>query len=140
MSSSGQSARLDMRIAFSASRTNPMGPVTEDTTITFDKVLLNQGDSFDIFTSHFVTKLNGTYLFTAHVLSSSDCDAYAWITVNNRPIVPMHGDHRAGYGTGSNTIIYHLVLEDHVWIQLMRNSSLLNDYSTFSGHLIYEDL
>ena len=109
------------------------------TTITFDKVLLNQGENFDVYTSHFVAKINGTYLFIAHVLSSTDNDAYAWLTINNRPLVPMHGDHRSGYGTGSNTVIYHLVQEDHVWVQLMKNSSLLNDFSTFSGYLIYED-
>jgi hypothetical protein len=58
--------------------------------------------------------------------------------VNGHHKVPIHGDHRSGFGTGSNTIILSLVEEDHVWIQLVKNSSLLNDFSTFSGYLIFE--
>lgn len=136
----GEPAVLPPSIAFSASRSSPLGPVREETIITYDQVFLNLGDSFDIFSSHFVCKVNGTYLFTAHILGTQNNDAYAWIMFNGQPMVPMHGDHRAGYGTGSNTLIYHLVRDDHVWVQLMKNSSLLNDYSTFSGYLIYKDV
>lgn len=136
----GEPAVLPPSIAFSASRSSPLGPVREETIITYDQVFLNLGDSFDIFSSHFVCKVNGTYLFTAHILGTQNNNAYAWIMFNGQPMVPMHGDHRAGYGTGSNTLIYHLVRDDHVWVQLMKNSSLLNDYSTFSGYLIYKDV
>lgn len=136
----GEPAVLPPSIAFSASRSSPLGPVREETIITYDEVFLNLGDSFDIFSSHFVCKVNGTYLFTAHILGTQNNDAYAWIMFNGQPMVPMHGDHQAGYGTGSNTLIYHLVRDDHVWVQLMKNSSLLNDYSTFSGYLIYKDV
>nr|XP_022318030.1 complement C1q tumor necrosis factor-related protein 2-like [Crassostrea virginica]XP_022318031.1 complement C1q tumor necrosis factor-related protein 2-like [Crassostrea virginica] len=138
--SKGEPAVLPPSVAFSASRKWPLGPVREDTIITYDQVFLNLGGSFDVFSSHFVCKVNGTYLFTAHVLGTLDNNAYAWIMYNGQPMVPMHGDHRAGYGTGSNTLIYHLVRDDHVWVQLMKNSSLLNDYSTFSGYLIYKDV
>lgn len=136
----GEPALLPPPIAFSASRTSPLGPVREDTIITYDQVFLNQGESFDVYSSHFVCKVNGTYLFTAHVLGTLDNNAYAWIMYNGQPMVPMHGDRRAGYGTGSNTLIFHLVRDDHVWVQLMKNSSLLNDYSTFSGYLIHKDV
>jgi C1q domain len=53
--------------------------------------------------------------------------------------VPIHGDGRAGYGTGSQTIILSLKTDDHVWIQLSKDSALLNDYTTFSGYLLFED-
>ena len=53
--------------------------------------------------------------------------------------VPIHGDGRAGYGTGSQTVIVSLKADDRVWIQLSKDSALLNDYTTFSGYLIFED-
>lgn len=136
---SGNTAKLPPRIAFSVSRTSKMGPVSEDTVITFDNIFLNLGESFDIYTSHFTCKVNGTYLFMAHVLCNPENDAYAWIMLNGKHKIPMHGDHRAGYGAGSNTIILHLFYDDHVWVQLSKNSSLLNDFSTFSGYLLYDD-
>ena len=52
---------------------------------------------------------------------------------------PIHGDGRAGYGGGGQTIIIPLRYDDHVWIQLNKDSALLNDYTTFSGHLLFDD-
>ncbi|XP_021342909.1 complement C1q tumor necrosis factor-related protein 2-like [Mizuhopecten yessoensis] len=137
--SKGESGELRRQVAFSASRTSRLGPVLENTIVIYDNVFTNQGDSFDPYTSTFICKVNGTYLFAAHVLCNLDSDAFGWIMMNGNYVIPMHGDQRAGYGTGSNTIILHLVKGDHVWIQLSKNSSLLNDYSTFSGYLLYAD-
>ena len=53
--------------------------------------------------------------------------------------MPIHGDGRAGYGTGSQTMVLSMKTDDFVWIQLSKDSGLLNDYTTFSGHLIFED-
>ncbi|XP_064631817.1 inner ear-specific collagen-like isoform X2 [Lineus longissimus] len=133
----GQSAGA--KIAFSASRGKKLGPEPQDTVVEFDKIFSNVGDGFDVHTSHFVCRHNGTYIFMTHILGQDTRDAFAWIMVNKNHQLPLHGDGRAGYGTGSNTIILHLNVDDHVWIQLNKNSALLNDYSTFSGYLIFED-
>ena len=53
--------------------------------------------------------------------------------------VPIHGDGRAGYGTGSQTVVFSMKTDDTVWIQLRKDSALFNDYTTFSGYLIFED-
>lgn len=53
--------------------------------------------------------------------------------------MPIHGDGRAGYGTGTQTIVLSLKTDYYVWIQLSKDSALLNDYTTFSGYLIFED-
>ena len=53
--------------------------------------------------------------------------------------VPIHGDGRAGYGTGTQTIVLSMKIDDFVWIQLSKDSGLLNDYTTFSGYLVFED-
>lgn len=135
---SGDPAKSPAKVAFSVCRTSPLGPVMEDTTIIFDNIFTNIAESFDTYSSHFICKVNGTYLFSVHLLSNNINDAYAWLMVNGKHKVPIHGDHRSGYGTGSNTIILSLFAEDHVWIQLIKNSSLLNDFSTFSGYLLFE--
>ncbi|XP_076075709.1 caprin-2-like [Mytilus galloprovincialis] len=134
----GDPAKSPAKVAFSVCRTSPLGPVMEDTTIIFDNIFTNIAESFDTYSSHFICKVNGTYLFSVHLLSNNINDAYAWLMVNGKHKVPIHGDHRSGYGTGSNTIILSLFEEDHVWIQLIKNSSLLNDFSTFSGYLLFE--
>ena len=84
-------------------------------------------------------QVNGTYLFTAHVLGQNGRDVYAWMMMNDRHRAPLHGDGRAGYGGGSQTIILPLRRDDHVWIQLNKDSALLNDYTTFTGHLLFDD-
>lgn len=135
----GEPAKKNQMIAFSVKRSFKLGPVLQDTTVTFDKVFTNIGDSFDIFSSHFVCHVNGSYLFTTHLLSEENMDAHAWIMMNNQHQIALHGDAKSRYGTGSNTIILRLTIDDHVWIQLDKGSALLNDYSTFSGYLLYED-
>ncbi|GAB1599168.1 complement C1q tumor necrosis factor-related protein 7-like [Argonauta hians] len=135
----GVSSKPSKRIAFSASRTTKLGRVLQDTIVTFNNVFVNIGESFDIYTSHFVSQLNGTYLFTAHIMGQNKIDAFAWLMVNNQHQLPLHGDGRAGFGSSSNTIILNLNVDDHVWIQLSKDSALLNDYSTFSGYLIFEN-
>ncbi|KAL8591362.1 hypothetical protein ACOMHN_052626 [Nucella lapillus] len=127
------------RIAFTVSRSDPLGPVVQKTPVTFDKVHTNLGDSFDIYSSHFVCRINGTYIFIVHVLSAENRTAYGWVMLNNDHQMAFHGDAQSRHGTGSNTIILHLVRDDHVWVQLNENSSLLNHFSSFSGHILFDD-
>jgi len=126
-------------IAFSVIRSIKLGPVLQDTPVTFDRIVTNIGNGFDEYSSHFICQLNGTYVFMTHILGQHNKDSRAWIMLNNKHKVPLHGDGRAGYGTGSQSIILRLKYEDHVWLQLSKDSGLLNDYSTFSGYLLFPD-
>jgi hypothetical protein len=126
-------------VAFSVARSQKLGPVPADTAVTFDVVNANVGGSFDRRTSQFVCRYNGTYLFTAHVVGQNGRDAVAWLMANDRHRAPLHADGRAGHGSGSQTIVLRLRRFDRVWIQLTKDSALLNDYTTFSGHLLFED-
>jgi hypothetical protein len=130
---------LPARVAFSVARSQKLGPVLVDTPVTFDVVYTNVGDAFDVRSSHFVCPLNGTFLFSAHILGQNGRDVFAWLMLNDGHRAPLHGDGRAGYGAGSQTIILSLKLGDRVWMQLNRDSALMNDYTTFSGHLLFED-
>ena len=126
-------------VAFSVARSLKLGPVVRDSTVKFDNIITNVGGSFDEKTSHFVCRISGTYLFATHVLSQKDKDVYAWIMLNNKHKLPLHGDKGAGYGTGSQTVILRLVKGDEVWLQLRKDSALLNDFSTLSGYMLFED-
>jgi hypothetical protein len=79
----GVSKRLG-RVAFSVARSQKLGPVLQDTLVTFDVVYTNVGDSFDVTSSHFVCRQNGTYVFTAHLLGQYNKDVYAWIMLNDK--------------------------------------------------------
>ncbi|KAK7507832.1 hypothetical protein BaRGS_00000797 [Batillaria attramentaria] len=135
----GEKGSRPPRIAFTVSRSEPLGPVMQKVPVTFDKIHTNLGDSFDVYSSHFICKTNGTYMFMVHVLSAENRTAYGWIMLNNDHQMAFHGDADARHGTGSNTIILHLVRDDHVWVQLNENSALLNHFSSFSGYILFED-
>ena len=127
------------RVAFSVMRTQRLGPVLQDTTITFDRVFTNQAEHFDIYTSHFICRVNGTYFFTAQIMGQNSKDTDGYIMLNNKHLVPLHGDARAGYGAGLNSVILTLKYDDHVWVQLSKDSAVQNDFTTFSGYLLFED-
>lgn len=71
-------------MAFSVGRSEKLGPILTDSPIKFDVIFTNIGNSFDEFSSHFVCKVNGTYLFQAHVLGQKNKEVYAWIMLNNK--------------------------------------------------------
>ncbi|XP_052262527.1 complement C1q tumor necrosis factor-related protein 7-like [Dreissena polymorpha] len=127
------------KIAFFVTRTSRFGPVQQDTNIEFDKIFLNEGQAFDSHSSQFVCKVNGTYLFHAHILSQEDKDAFVTIMLNEQPRIPMHGDHRSGFGVASNMAIFKLEAGDKVYLRLKKDSAISNDSSTFSGYLIHSD-
>lgn len=102
-------------------------------------MFLNQGNSFDEHSSQFVCKVNGTYIFNAHILSQENQNAFVMIMLNEQPRIPMHGDHRSGFGVASNTAIFQLVQGDKVYLRLKKDSAISNDSSTFSGYLIYAE-
>merc|ERR1712150_191046 len=116
-----------------------MGPVKEDTAVHFDTVHANIGGLFDLQTSRMVVKFNGTYFVTAHLLTQNEQDVYAWIMVNGKHRVPLHGDGRVGYGSASQAVLLQLTSGEEAWLQLSRDSAILNDYSTMTGWLVYED-
>ena len=81
------------RVAFSVARSQKLGPVLQDTPVTFDVVFTNVGDGFDVYSSHFVCRHNGTYLFVTHVLGQNNKDVYAWIMMNDKHKVTVCGLH-----------------------------------------------
>jgi len=60
------------RVAFSVARSQKLGPVLQETLVMFDVVFTNLGDSFDVYSSHFVAKHNATYQFTTHIVGQNN--------------------------------------------------------------------
>lgn len=113
--------------------------MNQDTSIPFDKTILNSGNAFSELTSHFICNVNGTYLFNIHILSQENRNAFVMVMLNDMPQISLHGDHRSGHGVASNTAIFQLKEGDHVWLLLLKDSAISSDSSTFSGYLIYDD-
>ncbi|ESO05252.1 hypothetical protein HELRODRAFT_77797 [Helobdella robusta] len=126
------------KVAFSVVSRLKLGPVASDTAIIFDTVFINEGNGFDSSTSKFICPVGGSYLFSAHILSQLQLDVYAWIMLNDKHQLPLHGNGRAGHGSDSQTIILPLKAGDKVWVLINKDSATFNDYSTFSGFLLYE--
>ncbi|GFS13665.1 complement C1q tumor necrosis factor-related protein 9 [Elysia marginata] len=57
----GPRGKEPARVAFTVTRREPLGPVPQKTPVTFDKIHLNLGDSFDVYSSHFVCKVSQLY-------------------------------------------------------------------------------
>lgn len=102
----------------------------------FEKVLTNIGLFWNETTSKFVSKVNAAFFFTVHLVALDNRDAYAYIMHNNNHVHPIHCDRRAGYGSGSQSVVLNLKAKDTVWIELQVGSALKNDYSTFSGFIV----
>jgi len=84
-SSASRSTRTTAgKVAFSAARSQKLGPVQQDTPVLFDVVFTNIGDSFDVQTSNFICRHNATYVFTVHLLGQNNKDVYAWIMMNDK--------------------------------------------------------
>ena len=141
-------------------RSQKLGPVSANTLVTFDKILTNVGNSFDAVTSHFVSPISATYVIMAHVMGVDEREAHAFIMVNDRhqvtsrvvinktnervkPIpnrtyrlqIPVHAT--THFGSGSQSLVLTLQRGDHIWIELGTGSALMNDYTTFSGFVLF---
>lgn len=78
-------------------------------------------------------------ILPGHMVSQESQDVHAWIMLNDRHKIPLRGDKRCGHGTASQSVLLQLKRGDHVWMELSKTSALQNDFSTFSGFLIFED-
>lgn len=65
--------------------------------------------SFDTIASEFVVKGNGTYIFHLHVMSQEFTECYAYVMLNDRHHLPVHGDARNGWVTQVSTLRVELI-------------------------------
>ncbi|XP_041111089.1 caprin-2-like isoform X6 [Polyodon spathula] len=132
-----------MRVAFSAARTSNFTPGTLDQTISFDLLLNNLGETFEMHMGRFSCPVNGTYVFIFHMLKLAvNVPLYVNLMKNEEVLVSAYANDGApDHETASNHAVLQLYQGDQIWLRLHRGAIYGSSwkYSTFSGYLLYQD-
>uniref|UniRef100_A0A3Q1FJW1 Caprin family member 2 n=1 Tax=Acanthochromis polyacanthus TaxID=80966 RepID=A0A3Q1FJW1_9TELE len=132
-----------LRVAFTASRTANFAPGNLDQPIVFDQLHSNLGEMYDIHIGRFTCPVNGTYVFTFHILKLAvNVPLYINLMRNEEVMVSAYANDGApDHETASNHAILPLFQGDQVWLRLHRGAIYGSTwkYSTFSGFLLYQD-
>ncbi|XP_053261464.1 caprin-2 isoform X6 [Podarcis raffonei] len=132
-----------VRAAFSASRTSNFTPGTLDQPITFDSLLHNLGEAFNIHLGRFSCPVNGTYVFLFNMLKLAvNVPLYVNLMKNEEILVSAYANDGApDHETASNHAVLQLFQGDQIWLRLHRGAIYGSSwkYSTFSGFVLYQD-
>ncbi|XP_019634644.1 PREDICTED: uncharacterized protein LOC109477740 [Branchiostoma belcheri] len=135
-------------VAFSASRTTPLGPVTGHTRVIFDHVYVNIGNSYNPDDGIFTCNTAGAYMFTYFMYKAIEVPQMAvYLVVNNTIQTAIFEnnskmDEESHYSAdmSGNSLILELAVGDTVSVVLRKNDYIYsNDYDkycTFSGFLL----
>ncbi|XP_035661865.1 complement C1q and tumor necrosis factor-related protein 9A-like [Branchiostoma floridae] len=129
--------------AFSAARINSMGPVDEDSKISFQHVFANVGENFEADSGTFTCYVPGAYFFTFHTYRATNLEVPAFIRLmlNGESQVAVYESDDDDYrDTASNSVVLMLKEGDEVWLQLDINSYLsssVDKHTTFTGFLLF---
>lgn len=136
----GLSAPTPKKVAFFAGLADNMGPVSQHTDITFDRVLTNVGKGYDPETGRFTAPYNGTYQFNVIVSAQGRQKAAVMILKNGGMVATVWAESIPYWATASNIAVLTLDKGDQVWLMLLNRASYLHGYmySTFSGFIIFE--
>ncbi|XP_039261884.2 cerebellin-1-like [Styela clava] len=140
------SARRERRVAFSVKRSTELATANTalngGTTVTFDHVMVNAGNAFDMESSNFVAPVNGVYSISFQIYRLYNKNPLTIdLHVNGRMVLRGFADgdsanHKAAHNSG----LLRLNARDRVSVQV--SSGNLESgwkYSTFSGHLLFEN-
>ncbi|KAI8496326.1 positive regulation of adiponectin secretion [Branchiostoma belcheri] len=129
--------------AFSAARIISMGPVEEDSKISFQHVFANVGENFEADSGTFTCYVPGAYFFTFHTYRATNLEVPAFIRLmlNGESQVAVYESDDDDYrDTASNSVVLMLKEGDEVWLQLDINSYLsssVDKHTTFTGFLLF---
>ncbi|CAC5380239.1 unnamed protein product [Mytilus coruscus] len=105
------------KIAFTVYLSKTIDKLGSHQIIEYDKILLNDGNGFDIRHGHFTAPLKGTYLLSVNIIAESG-HAMALDLVNNgKPITAFYAEAKTGADSQSNAFPVHLEQGDMVWIR-----------------------
>ncbi|XP_039261443.2 cerebellin-4-like [Styela clava] len=138
--------RRNRRVAFSVKRSTELTTVTTAingrATVTFDHVMVNVGNAFDMESSNFVAPVSGVYslyfqVYRLYNKSPLTID----LLVNGIPIIRGFADGEGdNHNSAHNKGIVHLRARDRVELQVIGGNLESGwKYSTYSGFLIFED-
>jgi len=106
----------------------------------FDKVVSNEGQSYNSQTGIFTSPLDGFYEFQVHALSYDDHTFYLELQHNGSRVISVNKNGDEYYGGVSNSVIVKLGKHDQVkvvcWTTTTYVANLYNSDTTFSGRLV----
>lgn len=117
-----------------------------DHTIRFNKVLLNDGNAFNIHTGIFLCPHSGVYLFAINIESQAAGTIAAKLVVDGRNQIDTIATGGIGPGylvMGTNIALLHVTAGESVWVATYRFNDVTlfdtNDhrFTSFSGVLLY---
>lgn len=113
--------------------------------VKYNQVQFNIGGGYRKHSGHFVSPVNGTFVFFLSLQPFPGSKASFLITVNNRGMVEaVSGKIPHEYNMSSNMVIVSLRQGDHVWVMSHPTWSvdprhhLKNRGNSFSGFLLYQ--
>nr|ACH95418.1 C1q1 precursor [Branchiostoma belcheri tsingtauense]ACH95419.1 C1q1 precursor [Branchiostoma belcheri tsingtauense] len=129
--------------AFSVIRSKPMEGTKYYQVVMYDKVLVNTGEHFNLFTGKFYCVIPGIYYFSATVHSYNSRTTYLHLMKNNQPQVILFAQEGDRSIMQSQTVMLELIVGDQVWMRMDYGDHLAifgdeeDAYITFSGHLVF---
>ncbi|KAH9490624.1 hypothetical protein Btru_033849 [Bulinus truncatus] len=117
--------------------------VEEGVVVKYDKIFTNIADCYNVSTGIFTCPVNGHYVF--HVNLTTDRDELVSVTLfqNNENQISVYAHNPFYVSSGGNSVIFHLKLNDQVFLQAQcfgEISGNVSDISsTFSGFLLAAD-
>ncbi|KAL4228034.1 Complement C1q tumor necrosis factor-related protein 6 [Mactra antiquata] len=124
--------------AFSVSLDNHATGLGNHQTIIFDNIFANDLGGYSDMTGVFTAPLNGTYFFTASVMSQSGKHLESEICLNGASLVYMYS-FDTYYEQGTNSVILVLKTGDRVWVRHTNtpgSTAYGGHWSTFSGFML----
>ena len=132
------------RIAFTAYLDKTVSHLGIDQPIPFNKVLLNDGNSFNNFTGMFRCPVTGVYLFTFWIESDRLGDIVVKLVIDRaNQIDAITTSSNGTFGMGGNTAIVRVTAGQMAWLAIytVNDRTIWNQdnyrYTSFSGVLLY---
>ncbi len=128
-----------MKLAFSVTRNTTWEVASSNHRVTFDKVLVNDGDAFDITASHFIVPHTGLYWIHVSVGIPTNTSAYVTVHGTQWPIdiIRYHSTFNVTPSVTSRDALVQLEAGAQLW--LTSNSSIYSDelyMTSFNGFLL----
>lgn len=107
--------------------------------IVFDNVITNIGNTYNGHLGSFIAPVNGIYVFSVTLVTSSNAGFHGNIVRNGELVTRLYAS--TGYQTASQTVVLQLQKGDDVCIQNADVDTTIfgYKYTLFSGFLLQED-
>jgi len=133
---------LGVHAAFHASISHDVSNPSDGQVIIYDKLLTNNGGSYNSTTGIFRAPVKGIYAFFAYQLTGETKYLETVIVQNGREIAYTYSGTDNYDSSGSNMVVTQLELGDEVWVHVNGHHHdngrvIVGLWTTFSGFLLH---